>query len=295
MKSRPTLRALSATRFTVAQVCLGGVLLADLAAAAAGVVAASAPERAGGAALILAGLALFSATLRQASAASADAAHDILRRLDLQDGLGRCIDPATAADLEDDTPFLVRWLAQRQPGYPYFASSEQPSPRRMVKNIYESTWWTKRLARDMAWGAAVFAGLIWSIGIFMLVAAISGIWAPETGSAGVMSALILFLIAMGPQHARRQYAQLWDGAERVQREAELLLHAEPTEAESLALAGEYHLTRQGAPVVPTAWYLWRRSRLNELWDGVVAERAEAGHESRDERHLASAPSRGGVQ
>lgn len=272
MRTRATLRAIATTRFTLAQVCLGGAILSDLAAAIAGAVAASSPSRVGSATLGLAGLALLSVTLRQASAASAGAAHDILRRLDLMDGLGHKIDPATAADLQDDTPFLVHWLALRQTQFPYFASSHQPSPRRLVENLYESTWWTKRLARDMTWGSAAFAAVIWSIGIFMLIATTNEVWAPESWGAGTLSALILFLIATGPQHARRQYAELREGAERVQHEAERLLGKEPTEAQALALACEYHLKRQGAAVIPTPWYRLRRGRLNALWDDVVAER-----------------------
>src|SRR5690606_10204978 len=151
----------------------------------------------GKATVTLAVLALVAAWVRRQSARFADSAHDILRRLDLQDSLGRQIDPRTAADLIDDVPRLVQRLATSRDVQPYFGSSEQPGVRRLLENLRESAWWTKRLAGDMAKTTGVFAAVLNGIAALTLVLAATGV----VGSAAMssashwISAVILFAIA----------------------------------------------------------------------------------------------------
>lgn len=273
MTTMPSLRALSRTQFSIAQWCLGTALAAEMLAGVAGVVGTSVPGLSGKATVTLAVLALIAAWVRRQSARFADSAHDILRRLDLQDSLGRQIDPRTEADLIDDVPRLVQRLATRRDVEPYFGSSERPGVRRLLENLRESAWWTKRLAGDMAMTTGVFAAVLNGIALLTLMLVATGV----VGSAAMssashwVSAVILFVIAQGPHHAHARYAQLRDRARTVEEASDRLLTlSTPTESDTLLIAAEYHLARQGAPVIPTLWYEYRRPGLNRLWEPVRA-------------------------
>lgn len=276
MTPMPSLRTLSRTQFSIAQWCLGSALIADVLAAVAGVVGTSLPRLSGQATITLAVLALIAAWVRRQSVRFADSAHDILRRLDLQDSLGRPIDPRTRADLIDEVPRLVQRLATRRNVQPYFGSSQQPGVRRLLENLRESAWWTKRLAGDMANTAGVFAAVLNGIAALTIVVAATGLIgsAAMSSASHWVSAVILFVIAQGPHHARARYAQLRDRARTVEEASDrLLASATPTESDALLVAADYHLARQGAPVIPTLWYEYRRPELNRLWDSVRAPTA----------------------
>lgn len=271
MTPQSSLRALSRTQFTIAQGCLATAYTAEFLAALVGVIGCTVPSWGASSALVLAVLALVGTWVRGLSSRFADSAHDILRRLDLQDALGRPINPAIVADLIDDVPDLVQRLALRSQSAPYFGSVSQPGPRRLLENLRESSWWTKRLAGDMAKVTNGFTVVLTGVGMLTLLAAVNGIRGPGAlqGASAWISAVILFAIAQGPHHASGRYGQLRDSAAAVQQRAEHLLgRSAPDEMDALQVAADYHLARQRAPVIPTLWYERRRPALNKLWDSV---------------------------
>ena len=272
MKVIPTLRALSRMQFSVAQWCLAAALIADFAALVIGVAGATSPAWAGWATLGLVVLALIAAQARAIGDRYSGRANEILRRLDLQEGLGRPIEPIVVADLIDDTPsFVQRWAVQGEDD-PYFGSTQPTSPQRLVENVRESSWWSKRLAGDMAFAASVSGAALAILGILTLLAAVGGLMSEDaaTSSAPWLSGGILLLISQSPLQARRRYAELRDGAERIQERAHNFLRSGSTnEIDALEIASDYHLVRQCAPVIPTAWYNRRRSTLNNLWRTTV--------------------------
>jgi hypothetical protein len=268
MRVLPTLRDLSRMQFSVAQWCLAAALIADIAALVVGVVGATSPAWVGWATLGLVVLALVAAQARAIGDRYSGRANEILRRLDLHEGLGRPIDPIIAADLVDDTPpFVQRWTRWREED-PYFGSTQPLSPRRLVENVRESSWWSKRLAGDMASAAWMLGAALAVLGILTLVAATNGLMSEDAvqSSAPWLSGGILLLISQSPLQARRRYLELRDGVERIQERAHSLLQSrQVNEIEALEIAADYHLVRQCAPVIPTAWYNHRRDTLNNLW------------------------------
>lgn len=272
MTALPTLRALSRMQFSVAQWCLAAALFADVAALVVGVVGATSPARAGWATLGLVVLAFVAAQARAIGDRYSGRANEILHRLDLQEGLGRPMEPIIIADLIDDTPpFVQRW-AMRGEDDPYFGSTQPISPQRLVENVRESSWWSKRLAGDMASAASVLGAALAVVGILTLLAAVGGLMSEDAArnSAPWLSGGILLLISQSPLQARRRYVELRDGAARIQERAHGLLQSGPVnETNALEIASDYHLVRQCAPVIPTAWYNRRRDTLNNLWRTTV--------------------------
>lgn len=266
------LRALSRAGFSLAQVCLATTLTADGTALVVGTYGLIHPSSGGWVAFALACIALVSASARVAGDRLTWQSNAVLRRLDLHDGVGRPIDALEAADFLDSASWVTRRWAQSVEIEPYFGSAALPSPQRLVQNLRESAWWTKRLAQDMA-RAGVFltVGLV-AAGALTLMAAINGLLSPAAADSAApwLSAGILFVISQSPYQASRRYASLRDGAEKAQERAAALLGARSVrEADAIDLAAEYHLVRQCAPVIPTLWYNRRRSGLNRLWRSTV--------------------------
>lgn len=268
MTGRPSLRALSQVQFSIAQWALATGMLFEMLALVIGIRGALNPEQDGWSSVFLALLALATLAVRAVSEHFGGAANDILRRLDLVDGLGRQVRPIDEADLIDDAPAPVRWLACRKKDEPYFASDTPQGARRLVENLRESAWWTKRLSRNMATLMGIVMLVLIAVGVLTLMMAINGLVgrAALTRSSTWLSPLILFVIGVSPAQAGRKYAALHAKARRIQDRADDLLEgAEITEVDGLDLAAEYHLARQAAPVVPTLLYYLRRPQLNDLW------------------------------
>jgi hypothetical protein len=144
----------------------------------------------------------------------------------------------------------------------------------MLENLRESAWWTKRLAGDMAKVTGLFAAALNVVAVLALLLTVTSVVEPSaiSTSSNWISAAILFVIAQGPHHAHARYAQLRDRARSVEDATDhLLASANPSEAEAMLVAADYHLARQGAPVIPTLWYEYRRPELNRLWDSVQAQ------------------------
>jgi hypothetical protein len=240
-----------------------------------GGVSAARPAWADRAGLALVLLAIVAALARIAGSRFVEAANDIRRRLDLEEGLGRRVDPIVAIDLVDDAPGWIRRRAMVGDEEPYFESSAPPSARRLVENVRESSWWTKRLAGDMVWFAAALTVSFGIVVVLMLMAALQGTMDAATAKslAPWMQAAIVFLVAQGPVQAWRGYASLRGGAGKAQDRAGELLKGQPTEAEAVELAADYHLIRRTAPVIPTLWYNWRRADLNTRWAAAMRQAA----------------------
>jgi hypothetical protein len=258
--------------FSIAQLCLLSALAFDLVAALVGTAGALRPSWAEGVAVGLVGLALISGLARAGSDYFGSAANDVLRRLDLLDGIGRAIDPLTEADLLDDAPGLVQRWALKEASGSYFDSQLPPSAKRLVENVLQSAWFTKRLAADMAIAAGGLAWILVGVGTLLLIFVLVPFGRPagNEGSAAWVAPIIVFLIAQSPFDALRRYRKLRGGAGTIQQQAENLLRGRPVnQLRALEIASDYHTVRASAPVIPTAWYDRRRDGLNRLWAATM--------------------------
>ena len=206
MSTEQQLRALSRTQFTIAQACLGCVFAAEVVAVVVGVRGAAMESWEAWATFWLVALALASGFSRRLGDHFAGSANEIRCLLDLRDGLGRPIEPLKAADLIAGTSVVVQRLASRKEPEPYFGSDRTPSPRRLVENVRESSWWTKWLAADMSMVAGALTAVLVITSLLTLVAAANGLasaGAAET-AAPWLSAVILLFISRSPFQAWRR-------------------------------------------------------------------------------------------
>jgi hypothetical protein len=75
-------------------------------------------------------------------------AESLLRKLDVQESFGWPISKVEVSDLLIQSPARLRKeYSKSETQEQYFASQEQPSPRRALENVQESAWWSKHLSR----------------------------------------------------------------------------------------------------------------------------------------------------
>jgi hypothetical protein len=268
---QPSLRAISRIEFNVAQACLLSGFTAELLAVVLGGFGAQSPRSLWWTAPAVVCLAFTTLVAKLIGERYTSAANDILRRLDVSDGLGKPIDPFVAVDLIDDASAWVRRRAARTGPETYFGSTQHPSPRRLLEHVRESAWWTKRLANDMARFAAFVTFVLVVVGFMSLVAALDGS-VPRSAAevaAPWVQAVVVLLLSQSPFQAYMRYRAFSEGAGKAQERAAALLRCTPTEADALDAAADYHLVRQSAPVIATLWYNHRRPDLNARWEAAV--------------------------
>lgn len=268
------LRALCTAEFKAAQLCLGLTVAMQLAAAGVGVVTATVPGFAGWGAMALVALASVVAGLRSRGEKHAARGNDMLRQLDLEDGLGRPVSPEVVADLRVSAAWYVDRASKRAVPTRYFESTNKASARRLVENVRESAWWTKHLAGDMSRIARWFSASLFVVVVLILIAVTQSVITPGDTWPAWIAALTLFLIGQGPWQVATRYADYSTRAERIQKEAgRLLREGAVTELEAMDLVAEYHLIRQASPIIPTAWHQLRQRALNQEWNEVATRLA----------------------
>jgi hypothetical protein len=225
----------------------------------------------------LAGVALLSALVRFASDRASGKADSLKRRREMMDGFGRAIPARELADIVDDAPALVRFLAERNEfSDDYFASKLLPSAMRTIHNTYESSWWTARLAQDMVFLEAAKALVVVSAAVILLRAALTP---PMTGVQAdfirLASAGLLFVLTKGPLKRSLDYKSLSDGAMRVAQKCERAIQGDASEMAAVEILMEYQLVRKSSPLIPRTLWKLRRNSLNALWSSVDGEIARA--------------------
>lgn len=230
--------------------------------------------------LALAGLVPFA---RSQADAEKHAADDILRKIELEDGLGQALSPLYVEDTWQDAPWIVHRIAARQPLDPEpFASGRPPSARRLVDNTRESAWWSHRLAREMARWESAWGGLLVIVCIAVLVAmamhpppnpagaarnaAHSPTASPQDG-AELAAGLLIFVFAEGFIRRASDLRVYARASEHILSESErLLAHPQAlTESAAFSLAVEYYVARQASPRLSSLWYQVRKEQLNAAW------------------------------
>jgi hypothetical protein len=181
---------------------------------------------------------------------------------------------------------------------PYFASTLPPSPERLVANVLESAWWTKRLAGDLRTIELWKVGVIVVVGSLVLRAAtLPPPHAPveairvSQDLIELATAAVLFFLTQGPLRRAGEFGTLREGAARVEERAANLWHRGAiAEADALELTHEHQLVRKGSPLIPTVWWRIRQRRLNALWSRIALTDPSVAPPSRGASPLRSSPS-----
>jgi hypothetical protein len=110
---------------------------------------------------IVLGLAGMSPLARSYADDAKRTADDILRRIEMSDGLGTPIRAIVVEQAKEDSSALIDYLARRQPmDLKPYASPLVPGPARLIENVREAAWWSARLARELARWEYFWAGAL---------------------------------------------------------------------------------------------------------------------------------------
>jgi hypothetical protein len=237
-------------------------------------------------------LALAGATpfLRSVSDDTKRTADDILRRIEISDGLGIAIRPIELEDVRESAFSGIARIARRQElDLRPYASDSPAGPRRVVENTRETAWWSARLAAELARWEFVWTFVMVLACVVALVQIASGPPAPATPTASILSrsivefaaAMLVFVFAEGFFRRGRELSAFARSSERVLGEADRLLEREREngprieQVEAMLLASKYTIARHAAPRLSSIWYRRRRDQLNAAWANVSCEETGA--------------------
>lgn len=193
----------------------------------------------------------------------------ILRIFEYWNGLGT---PPTEREISDIT--LKQDLTEKQIAQlardvqSYFSSTQPPSPRRLLENLVESSWWTHYVAARTAQFFLFFSCVIFASSVSVLVITVST--APDRSLGEVVARsvvlVLMFLFSSGYFRLTIDYYLLSRDACQIEINACALLKAKRiNKSDALILCHEYQVRRATAPMLPTFAWKRERLRLNTNW------------------------------
>lgn len=197
-------------------------------------------------------------------------AQSLHRKHEFWDSLGWALSGRELSDLHATMPQKLRARLEAV-GYEettYFASGTPVSPRRLVENLMESSWWTWHLAK-YHWKiiTTVFVVvLILAIGILLtMLEAGFDVNTGQTASR-IIATILAFLITGGYLRLSVEYYDLYREAEHVERKTESILKQDDIELdEAIALYTDYQFFRVSSPPILTRLWKHKRDTYNESW------------------------------
>lgn len=150
---------------------------------------------------------------------------------------------------------------------PYFASKEEPGPKRAVENVMESAWWSKHLSESMFWTCSVIIGCAIVGALAALVVSILAITDHSTLSsvARIVTSVLLLGLSCGLVRLAVGYYSFGQKAGQIEVQAEGFLTKKVGQIDAVKLLHEYQLARSAAPIIPEWIWRWKRDELNALW------------------------------
>lgn len=223
--------------------------------------------------LLAAALTIGHSLLLWNSDALRDTAEGLLRKIEMQDGLGWTITAREIADLLLSVPASVKAQAYTSGSGSYFASDVAQSPRRVLENLQESIWFTRHQSWRMKQYVLMFSVIVAGIAFGVLAVAWQGYVSQSAGVnlAKMTITVIVFLFSAGYVRLAASYATFAQKAQRLEDQAAHLLDAgEVSEVQAAKLLHDYQIVRAKSPLLPT--WLWRRmeDELNTLWKQTKA-------------------------
>ncbi|MGE3406416.1 MAG: hypothetical protein AB7I37_06335 [Pirellulales bacterium] len=159
---------------------------------------------------------------------------------------------------------------------PYFASKEEPGPKRAAENVMESAWWSKHLSESMFWTCSTIIGIAVVGSLVALVVSILSITDHNTLSsvARIVTSVLLLGLSCGLLRLAVGYYGFGQKAGQIEIQAEGLLAKKVAQVDAIKLLHEYQLARSAAPILPEWIWKWRRDELNGLWSAYRQKNAE---------------------
>ncbi|WP_054695798.1 hypothetical protein [Geotalea toluenoxydans] len=151
----------------------------------------------------------------------------------------------------------------------YFSDNSEFGAQKAMKNLEESSWWSKHLSKTMF---TIYFVMIIAVSLLSLMALfvslnskIDAAYIPKVSKIVMSSIMVLFSI--GSLKLMMGYLKFHRKAETIETAAKLKQkHTDLSEIEALRLWNEYHISRAFVPLIPDKIWKLRQKRLNELWD-----------------------------
>lgn len=202
------------------------------------------------------------------SSRSKDIAEALLRRYELQQGLGWNIDVKEIVDILASSSKAVKNAAKTLEANTYFSDQGAPDLRKLLANLSESAFFTKHQSRRLCLYLTVLSILFALSAIISLIITIQNVVFGNLGlsiSKSILS-IIVFLFTAGYVRLAFDYNSLFQEANRVDEIASSL--AEKTsisQNEAITLLLDYQVSRATGPLIPS--WLWKlmSKELNDLW------------------------------
>ncbi len=217
---------------------------------------------------VVAGLTLFSELAGYRMERVKGIAQGLRRKLEALNSFGWEISNRELSDLIARCSGSVKKRAKSEvTDEPYYASKEQPGPKRAAENVMESAWWSKHLSESMFWTCSVTIGIAICGSLVALVVSILAITDHSTLSsvARLVTSVLLLGLSCGLVRLAMGYYNFGQKAGQVEVQAESLLTKKVVLIDAVKLLHEYQLARSSAPIIPEWIWKWKRDELNSLW------------------------------
>ena len=213
------------------------------------------------------------------------------RKLDLEDSFGWKISASETRDQFARFSGDVEALCGEPTGN-FFASKELPGPKRAAENLVESSWWSMHLSETMWWIfisaiVAIVVGCVFLLNVSLediskvpaqavssaqTQAATGEVAKPavmqvvNVGIVKVVTSAMLFIFSYGLFKYATGYFSFSSKSKAIKEKAEQLLdNGAVPDIAIIRLWQEYHLARDGAPLIPNWVWQVREKKLNALW------------------------------
>lgn len=194
-------------------------------------------------------------------------AERLLGEEELHVGLGRKRDPVLVADVEAGFGRLPHPMGRKGPPRhePYFSVTGAPSGRRLVMQMWESSWWTEQSGKTMR-----TLLLVTAIPIFATTAILILVAEPVT--IRIYGFAVWASVFTSTFHIVWRYHKLATGCRSAfQYLDELRRRDSVTVADALIPTGSYQHTRRVGPPIPEWLWRIRRGRLESAWAGLAED------------------------
>jgi hypothetical protein len=219
-------------------------------------------------ALIATGLVVMSVLALWRSSRMQNIAEGILRKFEFRNGLNWPLSGREVSDILASAPNNVKKAARSTEPETYFTDTQAPSVQRLLKNLEESAWWTKHLARRMVAITALFSTTVFLIVFIILIISLQSVLSPTASDiiAKITINIIAFIFTGGYFKLAFDYNLLATEAERAEERAcDLLKLPEVVESEAVKALHDYQIARATSPLLPS--WIWKLSQkeLDTLW------------------------------
>ena len=198
-------------------------------------------------------------------------AQAIHRKFEFLDALGWEVSPPEIRNLHVTLPKGVKVKLDQSPKspYSYFASKTPRSPRRLMENLTESTFFSQHLAMRSAkiFGFITFAIFLVAVVILLIVLQVSPSQSVGIVTAKIFVALIGFNFTAGFFRLTYDFYRFSQTSNRAEENACLLLKQNDVKLEeAIKLYHEYQLARANSPFISTILWKSMRDELNKRWE-----------------------------